>query len=108
MPMHAHVVRIRVPADRLDEFAQRVGASAATLPALADLGDLPGFRHGYLLVDRQRGEALAVTLLDTPEHRAAGAPPMREVLGGAAAATGAEVGTLAAYELAVAVSPATD
>ena len=70
---------------------------------MADLGDLPGFRHGYLLVDR----ALAVTLWDTPEQRAAGAPPLREVLGGAATATGAEVGAVAAYELAVAVSPAT-
>ncbi len=100
MPMHARVVRIRVPADRLDEFARRVGETAPTIQALA------GFNHGYVFVDRQRGEVLTVTLWDTPEHRDAAAPAAREILSGAAAATGGEVGELAAYEVGADVPPA--
>ena len=100
MPMHARAVRSRVPAGRLDEFAAAVASASARIQGL------DGFRHGDVLLDRQRGEALTVTLWESAEQRDAAAPVARQVLGAAATATGAELGDLAGYEVGAVIPPA--
>ena len=100
MPMHARVVRSRVSPERLDEFAAGVEGAAAEIQGLA------GFRHGYVLLDRQRGEALTITLWESAEQRDAAAPVARQILGAAATATGAAVGELSGCEVGADIPPA--
>jgi hypothetical protein len=99
-PTHARLVRARVPADRLDEYAQRIAEAAPTIGALA------GFEHGYVLVDRQRGEALALTLWASAEQRDAAAPTARDVLARAIAATGGQLGDLLSCEIVAEIQAA--
>ena len=54
--MHARMFVIQAAPDRLDEAIRLLHERSA------DVRSLPGFQHGHLLVDRQRGELVTLTL----------------------------------------------
>lgn len=65
--MYARVSQYRGRPDRVEEGIRHVSGT--------DISGMEGFRGAYLLVDRQSGEAMTITLWDSPEvaQRTAGA-----------------------------------
>jgi hypothetical protein len=97
--MFARVTRIQVPAEQLDEAARRLNETSSTIQGVT------GFRRAYLLVDRQRGEALTVTLWETREQLEASQGTARQLLTGVFDAVGGSVSEPGSYEVLIEVSP---
>ena len=92
--MHARMFVIQAVPDRLDE-AIRLRQERS-----ADVRGLPGFEHGHLLVDRQRGELVTLTLWESERAMNEAQPRARELLAGVLQALGGEVPQPRQYEVA--------
>ena len=93
--MFARVFKLQVSPDQMDQFVQPMQQTA---PAIRESN---GFRAGYLLVDRQAGEAMTVTLWDTEEDLRASSPSARQIISGALQAAGATPSEPKTYEVAI-------
>ena len=93
--MFARVFRLHVQSDRMDEFIQPMQETASAIR------ESNGFRAGYLLVDRQAGEAMTVTLWETEEDLQASSPAARQIVTGALQAAGATPSEPKTYEVAI-------
>ncbi len=60
--MHANVVSLPVPPERLDEATAGIQESTQHLP------QMPGFQQGYWAYDRQQGTVHAFVIFDTGEQ----------------------------------------
>ncbi len=92
--MHARMFTIQAPPDRLEEGLRRLQERSAEIRAL------PGFQHGHLLVERERGELVTITLWESEQAMADAQPQAREILGGAIQVMGGEVPAPKQYEVA--------
>ena len=92
--MHARMFVIQAAPDRLEEGIRQLQERSA------DVRALPGFEHGHLLVDRQRGELVTITLWASEQAMNEAQPRAREILGGAVQAMGGEVPAPTQYEVA--------
>ena len=92
--MHARMLVIQATPARLDE------AICLLHERSADVRRLPGFQHGHLLVDRQRGELVTMTLWESEQAMHDVQPRARELLSGALQAFAGEVPPPRQYEVA--------
>jgi heme-degrading monooxygenase HmoA len=90
--MHARVSRYEGDVDRLvDGFRRQTDL----------LRGLDGFAHAYLLVDRDAGRAMTVTLWDSPEALEASASRAAHLREEATENAGATIGSVESFDVAV-------
>jgi len=92
--MYARVSTYRGQPDRVEDGIRHVNST--------DISGMEGFRGSYLLVDRQSGEAMTITLWESEEsmQRTAGAAtPLRSAIGEAFGDT--QPPTVKTYEVAL-------
>ena len=93
--MYARVFRIQASPDRVEEGIRAIEQQSAEVRSMS------GFRQGYLLLDRQAGEAMTITLWESEEAMTAAQPRAREILSGALQAIGGQMSEPRQYEVAV-------
>lgn len=91
--MYARVSTYRATADRADE------AISAFTGSLSQIREMQGVRGAYLLVDRQGGKAMTITLWDSEEAVRASSDAADRVRGDAAARFGGSVENVEVYEV---------
>ena len=92
--MHARMFVVQAPPERLEEGIRHLQERSTYVRAL------PGFQHGYLLVDRQSGELVSITLWESEQAMTDAQPAARETFGGAVQAMGGQVPAPKQYEVA--------
>ena len=97
--MHARVSTYEGPPERIDE-------AIAAFDADDRLLDLKGLEDAYLLIDRESGRMVTVTLWDSREALDATAPSAGSIRTAAAGAGGQTVLSVEAYEVALRARPA--
>ena len=91
--MVARVFRIRASADRLEATLRALEATTEELRAAT------GLRHAYVLLDRQGGELMTVTLWESEAAMTASQARARELIAGVVQAAGGEVSGPTMYEV---------
>jgi heme-degrading monooxygenase HmoA len=87
------------PADRADDAVRAFEAASDTLRKLN------GFERGYMLIDRETGNALTMTLWASEEAEQASAEAVKQMRAQAADSAGASIESVVRYEVAVEVTP---
>lgn len=94
--MFARMSTLRGSADEIDEGIRHFRENV-----LPRARQLDGYEGAYLLVDRQSGESVSVTLWDSEEAMRASEEAADRIRGDAAQATGAEIASVKRYEVAI-------
>jgi hypothetical protein len=93
--MHARMFVIQASPEGLEEAVRLLRETAGELRAL------PGFRRANVLVDRQGGELVTMTMWESERAMSDAVPRARELLGPAVQALGAQVPQPKLYEVAI-------
>ncbi len=94
--MFARVSTLQGPASEVDEGIRYVRENV--LPRAAQMD---GYKGAYLLVDRQSGESVSVTLWESEEALRASEEAADRLRGDAAGSLGAEIASVKRYEVAL-------
>ena len=97
--MHARVTMYAGPADRVDDGIRSVEGTTYVLRQLA------GFHGGYLLVDRQRGRAMTMTLWATEQAAEASAERATQIRGEVQEGAYLSIESIDTYEVAIEIQP---
>ena len=92
--MFARVSTIQASADRVDEAARLI--QEQVIPAVRQL---PGYKGGYWLADRQTGKALAVALWEDEETLRASEAAVAQSRSQSTQALGAAIQSVEVYEV---------
>ena len=92
--MFARVSRYEAPKDEVDE------ALAAFEASTEAVRQMPGIERAYLLVDRQGGRVLTITVWESEESMAASAEAAKALRSQAMGAAGGSVVAVETYEVA--------
>ncbi len=94
--MFARVSTLRGSADLIDEGIRYVRENVLPRAELID-----GYKGAYLLVDRNSGTSVSVTLWESEEAMRASEEAANSLRGKAAEGIGAEIATVERYEVAI-------
>ena len=94
MVVHARVSTLQGPAEQVDEGIRYVRDTV--MPRAAQLD---GYKGAYLLIDRQSGESVSVTLWESEEALRASEEAADRLRGDAAGNLGAEIASVKRYEV---------
>ncbi len=94
--MFARVSTLRGPADKIDEGIRHVRENV-----LPRAEQLDGYKGAYLLVDRDSGTSVSVTLWESEEAMRASEEAADRLRSNAAEGTGAEIASVERYEVAI-------
>lgn len=92
--MHARVSTYAGPADSVDDGVRNFEATTDALR------ELDGFQGAYLLVDRQGGRAMTITLWSTEQAAEASAERARQMRQEVAGGAGLSIESVDTYEVA--------
>ena len=98
--MHARVSTYSGPADGIDDGIRNFENTTDALR------QLDGFQGGYLLVDREGGRAVTITLWSSEQTAEASAERASQIRKDAAGGAGLSIDTVDTYEVAMQVEPA--
>jgi hypothetical protein len=97
--MYARVTRMNGSADQIEQAVRSIEDSTSTIQQLA------GLQRALLLVDRQAGEAMTITVWDTQAHMEEARATARQILGGLATSAGVTLSEPKLYEVASETTP---
>jgi hypothetical protein len=92
--MHARVTRLDDPKERVDEAVKYIKEQI-----VPNAKKQPGFQHGYWMVDRATGKAMAVVIFDSEASVKATDEVAARTRAGAEQASGGKVTSVDRYEV---------
>lgn len=93
---HARLTRSQAESGGVDKLVESV--NSVVIPAVKDM---PGFKGGFWLGDRQSGEGLGATLWDSADTMAQSRPSVDTIRSQASAMSGAQIAGVGEFEIVV-------